>query len=332
MAAPSPTAVDFHFDVMCPYAYQTSLWMREVRDLAGIDVTWRFFSLEEVNRVEGKKHPWEREWSYGWSMMRIGARLRREDPALLDEWYLRAGTALHVDGRKPHRPEVAEALLVEMGLDPGLVREAIDDPTTTEEVRAEHERVLELGGWSPVLVFEGDHALRPGGDRPAHRRRRAAPLGARHRLDRVPARLRAPAPQAARRHRLIPPSAPTSRPVTGPPSRQTPDAAIRERAATSQPAAPPARHRQLPTRLDDVIHRPPASPAGRCRTTGPAGAEEVCSSAQRPSPDIGHLTHLRNDIATMNEAWVEDKRRLSGPEVLEQFGPPPPLGSRPSAR
>ena len=156
----APTAVDFHFDVMCPYAYQTSLWMREVRDLAGVDVTWRFFSLEEVNRVEGKKHPWEREWSYGWSMMRIGALLRRHDPALLDEWYLRAGTALHVDGRRPHRPEVAEALLGEMGLDPAWVREAIDDPTTTDEVRAEHDRVIELGGWGvPTLVFDGDHAF-----------------------------------------------------------------------------------------------------------------------------------------------------------------------------
>lgn len=156
----TPTAVDFHFDVMCPYAYQTSLWMREVRDRAGVEVTWRFFSLEEVNRVEGKKHPWEREWSYGWSMMRIGARLRRHDPALLDEWYLRAGTALHVDGRRPHRPEVAEALLAEMGLDPGWVREAIDDPSTTDEVRADHERVLGLGGWGvPTLVFEGDHAF-----------------------------------------------------------------------------------------------------------------------------------------------------------------------------
>jgi 2-hydroxychromene-2-carboxylate isomerase len=156
----TPSAVDFHFDVMCPYAYQTSLWMREVRDLAGVDVTWRFFSLEEVNRVEGKKHPWEREWSYGWSMMRIGARLRRHDPALLDEWYLRAGTALHVEGRRPHRPEVAEALLGEMGLDPAWVREAIDDPSTTDEVRADHDRVLELGGWGvPTLVFEGDHAF-----------------------------------------------------------------------------------------------------------------------------------------------------------------------------
>ena len=65
---------------------------------------WRFFSLEEVNRAEGKKHPWERDWSYGWSMMRIGALLRRADPGLLDRWYLAAATALHVEGRKPHRP------------------------------------------------------------------------------------------------------------------------------------------------------------------------------------------------------------------------------------
>ena len=155
----SPTAVDFHFDIMCPYAYQTSLWMREVRDLAGIDVSWKFFSLEEVNRLEGKKHPWEREWSYGWSMMRVGAYLRRHDPALNDEWYQRAGRALHVEGRKPHRPEVAEELLREMGLDPAWVKAAIDDPTTGDEVKAEHDRVLELGGWGvPVLVF-GDQAL-----------------------------------------------------------------------------------------------------------------------------------------------------------------------------
>src|SRR4051795_9692233 len=90
-------AVDFHFDVMCPLAYQASLWIREVRDHAGVDVRWRFFSLEEINRGEGKKHPWERAWSYGWSMMRVGALLRRKDPALLDAWYGRAGTALHVE-------------------------------------------------------------------------------------------------------------------------------------------------------------------------------------------------------------------------------------------
>jgi len=154
------TSVDFHFDVMCPWAYQASIWMRDVRDQLRLKVGWRFFSLEEINRVEGKKHPWEREWSYGWSMMRVGALLRRMDPGLLDSWYLAAGTALHVDGRKPHRREVAEELVSQIGLDPGLVREAIDDPTTHDEVRADHDRVTSLGGWGvPTLIFAVDRAL-----------------------------------------------------------------------------------------------------------------------------------------------------------------------------
>ena len=153
-------SVDFHFDVMCPWAYQTSLWIRDVRDQIGLDVRWRFFSLEEINRAEGKKHPWERDWSYGWSMMRIGALLRRIDMDLLDRWYLASGTALHVDGRKPHRREVAEALLVDLGLDPGLVGQALEDPTTHDEVRADHERVAREGCFGvPTLVFEDGQEL-----------------------------------------------------------------------------------------------------------------------------------------------------------------------------
>jgi len=160
VTAPHHQGVDFHFDIMCPYAYQTSLWIRDVRAMTGLEVRWRFFSLEEINRAEGKKHPWEREWSYGWSMMRIGALLRRTDMDLLDQWYQVAGKALHVDRRKPHRPEVAEELFVEMGLDPGLVRVAIDDPSTGDEVLAEHETVVSKGGFGvPTLVFDDGQAL-----------------------------------------------------------------------------------------------------------------------------------------------------------------------------
>jgi 2-hydroxychromene-2-carboxylate isomerase len=156
----APTTVDFHFDVMCPFAYQTSHWMREVRDALGLTVNWRFFSLEEINRVDGKKHPWERAWSYGWSMMRIGALLRRTDMALLDAWYERAGRALHVDGHKPHDPAVARHLLAELGLDPTIVDRAIDDPTTHDEVRVEHERVVGAGGFGvPTLFFPDGQCL-----------------------------------------------------------------------------------------------------------------------------------------------------------------------------
>lgn len=151
--------VDFHFDVMCPWAYQTSKWIREARRHRDIRVRWRFFSLEEVNRAEGKKHPWEREWSYGWSMLRVAALLRRQpEPAgnrAVDRFYEVAGRMLHEDGMKVHTPEGVEAVLGRIGQDPGLVRAAMDDPSTHDDVRADHDAVLELGGYGvPTLVFQ----------------------------------------------------------------------------------------------------------------------------------------------------------------------------------
>lgn len=155
-----PDSIDFHFDVMCPYAYQTSRWIREVRDLTGLTVNWRFFSLEEINRREGKKHPWEREWSYGWSMMRIGALLRRRSMADVDAWYERAGCALHVEGRKPHEKTVARQLLEELGFDPELADQAIADPTTNDEVLADHQRVVAASGYGvPTLFFPDGQCL-----------------------------------------------------------------------------------------------------------------------------------------------------------------------------
>ncbi len=155
-----PESVDFHFDVMCPYAYQTSRWILEVRDRTGLVVNWRFFSLEEINRADGKKHPWERDWSYGWSMMRIGALLRRRSMADLEAWYQRAGRALHVDGHKPHDPAVARHLLAELGFDSALVDEAIADPTTGDEVLADHNRVVAADGYGvPTLFFPDGQCL-----------------------------------------------------------------------------------------------------------------------------------------------------------------------------
>jgi 2-hydroxychromene-2-carboxylate isomerase len=153
-AVPTPTEVDFHFDVMCPWAYQTSKWIRDVRAQNGLTINWKFFSLEEVNRREGKKHPWEREWSYGWSMMRIGAVLRRSSMDDLDRWYERAGRALHEEGFKPHEPDVARHLLEELDLDPGVVDEAIADETTHDVIKQEHGRVIAAGGYGvPTLFF-----------------------------------------------------------------------------------------------------------------------------------------------------------------------------------
>lgn len=156
---PDVSSVDFHFDPLCPYAYQTSKWIRSVREQNGLDISWRFFSLEEINRVEGKKHPWERDWTFGWSLMRVGALLRRTSMDDLDRWYERIGRALHEEGLRPHRPEVARELLVELGLDPGLVDESIADTTTNDEVLADHRRVVDAAGYGAPTLFFGEHCL-----------------------------------------------------------------------------------------------------------------------------------------------------------------------------
>ena len=151
--------VDFHFDPMCPFAYQTSLWIRDVREQLGITVNWRFFSLEEINRAEGKKHPWQRDWSYGWSLMRIGALLRRTDMSLLDRWYAAIGHELHTAGGKPHDPAVARHLLRQIGVDSTVFDAALHDPTTHDDIRADHQRVVDAGGYGVPTLFLMEQCL-----------------------------------------------------------------------------------------------------------------------------------------------------------------------------
>lgn len=161
-----PQSVEFFFDIMCPYAYQSSKWIRVVRKETGLDVRWRFFSLEEINHVEGKKHPWERDWSYGWSQMRIAAWLRRgvgggDGNEQVDQWYAAMGQAFHEDGRKTYVPGVQREILAEIGFDPSVVDDAIADPTTTDEVLADHTFVVGTHGafGVPTIVFPGGHAI-----------------------------------------------------------------------------------------------------------------------------------------------------------------------------
>jgi 2-hydroxychromene-2-carboxylate isomerase len=134
-----PEVIDLYFDPMCPYAYQTSRWIRAVRSQVEVDVTWKFFSLEEVNLVAGKKHPWERPWSYGFGQMRVGALIRRElGNDAVDRWYAAIGHAFFYDGIKTHIPEQHARVIEEVGFDPAYVERAIDDPSTSVEVRDEH--------------------------------------------------------------------------------------------------------------------------------------------------------------------------------------------------
>ena len=131
--------ISFYFDPMCPYAYTTSRWIRTVRSQRDLEIDWRFFSLEEVNRVDGKKHPWDRPWSFGFGQMRVGALIRRElGNDAVDRWYAAVGNAFFFDGVKTHTPEPTHRSSRRPASTPRSSTRAIDDPSTLTEVRDEH--------------------------------------------------------------------------------------------------------------------------------------------------------------------------------------------------
>jgi 2-hydroxychromene-2-carboxylate isomerase len=159
--ATGPTQVEFYFDPMCPWAYQTSVWIRRVRREVPLEITWRCFSLEEINRPEGKRHPWERPIAYGWTPMRVAVWLRRIDMDLCDRWYEAAGHALHEDGRRCYERAVAGELLDAIGAPDGTWDAALDDPTTHDDVRADHDAAVSryAAFGVPVIVVEGERAV-----------------------------------------------------------------------------------------------------------------------------------------------------------------------------
>lgn len=158
---PVTEAIEFYFDPMCPWAYQTSVWMRDVRAQVGLAITWKFFSLEEINRPEGKRHPWERPIAYGWTPMRIAAWLRRTDMDLCDRWYEACGRALHVDGRRFYNRDVADELLASIGAPSDTWDAALADLTTHDDVRADHDHaVAQYGAFGvPIIVLPNQRTI-----------------------------------------------------------------------------------------------------------------------------------------------------------------------------
>lgn len=149
------TEVAFHFDVLCPWAYQASTWIREVRLQRDITVTWWLFSLEEAKCAPAHKHPWELDWSWGWPPWRI-AYLRRVDrDDAVDRFYAAAARCLHELGQAAHTRDGARSVPQRSGWDPSLLDAAAGDGTTNTDVLADHRRAAERGVYGvPTLVID----------------------------------------------------------------------------------------------------------------------------------------------------------------------------------
>ena len=154
----TPAKINFHFDPLCPLAWRTALWVREVREVRPVDVTWRFFSLEVVNRKEGTEPDYQN--AYGWAGLRTLALARRiGGNELVEKVYLALGASQHGHQQSIRDGEGVRTALQQAGLDVGMVDAALADKTTIEDVLGDHQEAVQRyrAFGVPTIAFEGSN-------------------------------------------------------------------------------------------------------------------------------------------------------------------------------
>jgi 2-hydroxychromene-2-carboxylate isomerase len=162
------TSINFHFDPACPLAWRTALWIREVRKVRSVDVTWRLFSLEVVNRKEGTEPDYQNGGS--WAALRTLALARRQGGnEAVEKLYLTLGAAQHGRKESLKQLDVLREAAKKAELDPAIVDAALADESTINDVLADHEEAvgryrafgvptiaiegLDVGFYGPIIHF-----------------------------------------------------------------------------------------------------------------------------------------------------------------------------------
>jgi len=68
--------LEFFFDPGCPFAWQTSVWIRRVAELRGIRIGWRFFSLWFANEGADQAPAMRDAQARGLAFHRVAAQVR----------------------------------------------------------------------------------------------------------------------------------------------------------------------------------------------------------------------------------------------------------------
>jgi hypothetical protein len=159
--------LDFYFDPVCPFAWMTSTWVREVARQRSYDVEWRFISLRLVNaEVDYDTHfppGYERGHTAGLQLLRVAAAVRRDHGVgAVGPLYAAYGAEIFdaPPGRQAelHRdPEGFVAPILERLSLPASLARVVSDTSFDAEIGAETDRALALTGrdvGTPILHFD----------------------------------------------------------------------------------------------------------------------------------------------------------------------------------
>ncbi|HLZ63554.1 MAG TPA: DsbA family protein [Ktedonosporobacter sp.] len=156
--ATTPVSINFHFDPLCPLAWRTALWVREARGVRPVDVHWRLFSLEVINRKDGVEPDYVN--GAGWAGLRSLALARRQrGNEGIEKLYLALGTAAHGRKESIRQREIVAACAEQAGFGADFVDAALADDSTIQDVLTDHEEAVTRyhGFGVPTLAIEGSN-------------------------------------------------------------------------------------------------------------------------------------------------------------------------------
>lgn len=157
------TRAEMWFDPVCPWAWMTSRWLMEAAKVRNLEITWSVMSLSVLNEGRDLDPDYRALLDRAWAPVRVivaaaHGKGPEEANRIRKALYDAIGTRVHVQGRGTEdlRPILEEAL-AEVGLPAELIG-AADSDEYDEELRASHQRAIDLVGddvGTPVVAVEG---------------------------------------------------------------------------------------------------------------------------------------------------------------------------------
>lgn len=158
VADPEVIRFEVFYDYFCPFVYRASVLLQNVGRSSAFrcEVTWRYFSLAQVNSKDDAWTAWnapESQHVSGRLAFRAAEAARRQDA--FDQLHMPLLEARHRDRLNIDDVVVVERVAVDAGLDLARFRKDLADPTNLDALRRDHLYARSEHGvfGTPTFVF-----------------------------------------------------------------------------------------------------------------------------------------------------------------------------------